>query len=179
MSEDYTGPLQVEEIPFNPLNKTGWEKEDGQINEVVIRGERKPVHPTNNLRMIFGFHKRLISGDRTDPFMQVYKGVFQTNRLGEILEHFGKKFPLLYARMSEISEQHYQNAQDRNNALVKLGPNSPEYETFVKKQGRTVEEAVEQDYIFSMGYDGLAESAVELDPEYPVENLRVLTGYNG
>jgi hypothetical protein len=156
----------IEQIPFNPDNVAAGEK------KIVIYGEEKTVHFTNNFWTKFASYNRLVArGEEPQSGIdKAYKEEFESVRLPEILETFKQRYPGLYGKMEEITDRwadiQRQHHQEIEQARSQFGENSQEYRDALNRHPYEPELMAEKDYYFSMAYDGVVPIAKNLDPDF-------------
>ncbi|MGH7157241.1 MAG: hypothetical protein ACREGG_03990 [Candidatus Saccharimonadales bacterium] len=164
--EDEPTKQPIEGIPFNPDNVAAGNK------QVVIDGEEKTVHFTNNFWTKFASYNRLEArGEEPQSGIdKAYKEEFDRVHLHEILETFRQQYPGLYQKLEEITDRwaeiQLQRQQEIEQARVQYGDDSPEYRGAVNQLPYEPRLMAEKDYYFSMAYDGVVPIAKNTDPDF-------------
>ena len=152
MPEQLSHNPEVENIPFNSGNETGFETE-----VVVIDGEKQEIHHTNNLKMKFGSYIDYKEGkDPATVFDEVYRDSFPQWRFEEIFDELAANYPVLYQKMLEITTERFEERETLGTGEVK-----PIAE----------EEIMERKVVFSKAFDALVPIARHIDPNYDLGNF--------
>ena len=152
MSEQLPSSPDIEDIPFNTANETGFGAE-----AIVINGEKQEIHHTNNLKMKFGSYIDYKEGkDPATLFDEVYRDSFPQWRFEEIFDELAANYPVLYQKMLKITAERFEERETLGTGEVK-----PIAE----------EEIVERKVVFSKAFDALVPIARRIDPNYDLGNF--------
>jgi hypothetical protein len=156
----------VEEIPFNPDNEASGDR------KIVINGEEKIVHFTNNFWTTFASYTRLVERGKEaqSGIDKAYKEEFDRLNVQEIFEQFGQQYPALYRKMEEINDRWAEIQRQRQveirQAKAEYGESSLQHRQAESRLIYEPELMAEKDYYFSMAYDGIVPIAKNINPNF-------------
>ncbi|MBA3757965.1 hypothetical protein H0X09_03860 [Candidatus Saccharibacteria bacterium] len=160
---------EFQEVPFNPDNDTGF----GTIT-VIINGEEKTVHETNNLIVLFEsflFQRAGKTPGNPQELAYYHALAFEDKIFPSIVSRFVQRHNELFEVLANISYEREKEVQARQNIRESERTSKTPHPDDLAARFPPEKNKQLRDYYLSQVFDAMVPIANEIDPNYNPKNL--------